>query len=335
MNVFFKMLKIGVLFVLVASVALFSISCKSGYDEEYEAKLAELIYQKQKLFDERDRLEPDMIERLGNTSYMSIVFVQLDSALYTDAYPLMSAGDVKLVGVMALSEDELPGTDGNITVAQYEELISLGWGDALYWDGDGDLGAFLRGMQVLLADIGMPLPKSVIFAEEAYSLSYDSVLAEYGIENAVHSGEANLAYIEKSEPDGIWHPGRIGWRWIGKSTLLKKAVETESGYALFEVGFDNSESAVRTSFFPIAGDSGDSNRVSIFGNMMQSFKSSVAAGDIEVYNITDTRARVCAYYEERRNIEAENESRREQLNSQIHRIEAEITELYNQYHKEK
>lgn len=332
MHVFLRILKCCFLMILTVSVLLCAVSCKDDYNEEYESKLARLIYEKQKLFDERDGLDSDMVKALGNTSYMSIVFVQLDSALYTDAYPAMSEGEVKIVGVMALSEDELPGGDGSITLAQYQELISVGWGNALYWDGVGELKDYLDRMTCLLENIGIALPKSVIFASGTYSLTYDAVLWEYGIENAVHSGEEELAFVEKNEPDGIWHPGRIGWRWLGKSTLLKKTVESEAGYALFEVTFDNSESSARTSFFPIKGDASDTNRVNVFCNMMASFRQSISAGEIEVYNIDDTRTRVIDYYENRRIIEAENDLRREAIDSEIRRIEAEITELYNQYH---
>ena len=324
--------KICILFVVTVSLILFMASCGDDYNAEYERKLEELIYRKQQLTAERESLDPDMEEALGNASYMSFVFVGLDSALYTDVYPIMSEGEIKLVGVMAFSKDELPGMEGKITVEQYGELIISGWGTALYWNGDGNLEEFISEMRILLGDSGIDLPKSIIFAENSYTQTYDQFLADYGIENAVHSGEEDLHYIDKSEPVGVWHPGRIGWRWIGKSTSLKKNVEADNGYALFEVGFDNSEESSRTSFFPIEGDSGDGNRVTVFTNMINTFKASIASGKIEVYNIDDTRDRVENYYTLRKEIETKNAIRREQIDAQLDEISRSITELYNEYH---
>lgn len=328
----FSVFKTIVLLSALLSLILCAVSCGDDYNAEYERRLEELIYRKQQLIAERNGLDAEMQDALGNAAYMSFVFVGLDSALYTDVYPIMSDGEVKLVGVIALSQDELPGVEGNITLDQYEELILTGWGNALYWNGEGALSEFISEMRISLDDLGIALPKSIIFAEDSYSQSYDQLLLECGIENAVHSGEEDLHYIEKNEPEGVWHPGRIGWRWIGKSTSLKKNVEADNGYALFEVGFDNSEESSRTSFFPVEGDASDSNRVSVFANMIKTFKTSVAAGKIEVYNIDDTRERVENYYTLRKAMETENDKKRAEIELQLDEISRRITELYNEYH---
>jgi len=332
MSRFFRMLKFSVLIIFVLSVLLSLASCDDGYDAEYDQKLEELIYRKQKLIDEKNALADGIDDQLGNASYMSFVFVQLNSALYTDVYPIMSEGEVKLVGVMALSADELPGLEGKITLAEYSELIISGWGNALYWNGEGALEDFIVDMQHRLAALDIDLPKSIVFAEDTYSFDCDNVLLAHGIENVVHTGEENLNYIERTEPLGLWRPGRIGWRWIGKSTALKNKIESDCGYALFEIGFDNSESNTRTSFFPIANDEDDADRVTVFSSMVALFKFSVANGKIEVYNIEDTREKTEAYYSQREKIEAANQLRSEEIELEIKEISHLMTQLYNEYH---
>lgn len=332
------MQKICIIIAIVTAMLLSAVSCTASVEEkerlaEYELKLSELVYLKQQLMNERDDLDTVMEKALGNTSYMSLIFTQIDSALYTDVYPAMTEyDDVKLVGVLAFSRNELPGTDGNISVEQYEELVSLGWGTALYWNGEGVLADFVDYMAVKLGEINIELPKSMMFAMDAYVDSYDEMLGEYGIVNLIHSGGEDLDFVEKTEPDGAWHPGCIGWRWIGKSTLLKKAVENDGGYALFEIAFDNAKENTRTSYFPIAGELNDSNRPKIFSNMVRQLVTSVRSGNIEILNIDDTRARVERYYDELKVLSAANDIRREEIKEEIRDIERRMMDLYYEYH---
>ena len=334
-----------ILTLLAVSVLLSSAACDyHGEDEQllfgpkdneaYESERAPLIYKKQQLIREKENLVPDMEKKLGNTSYMSFIFTELDSALYTDIYPVLSDGESKLVGVMAFSEDELPGADGNITVEQYEELISLGWGNSLYWNGEIPLADFILQMKDLLEGMNIDLPESIMFGPELYTYDYDALLLEHGIKNAVHGGEGNLNTIESTEPAGVWHPGCIEWRRLGVSTQLKRTIEANGGYSLFEICFstENTEKNVRASYFPIDGVDSDANRTEVFASMIRQFKESVSAGDIEVLSIDDTRLRNEKHYSDRRIYEAENEARLKEIDELITEVDREITELYLKYH---
>ena len=231
-----------------------------------------------------------------------------------------------------LSVDELPGGEGNITLAEYSELIGLGWGSALYWNGEGELSDFIAAMSELLSALDIDLPKSLMFKKDTYLSSYDALLSESGIENVIQSGDDDMKIVESTEPLGVWHPGYIGWRWVGTSTRLKSTIISDGGYALFEIAFNNAEEYTHTSYFPIEGEVNDSNRTRVFQNMMTNFINSIEAGEIEVLNIEDTRAKVEAYYIARAEREAANEIRREQIKDEIQEIERQMTLLYDEYH---
>lgn len=322
--------------LIVVSLMLSFSSCKrSSYNAEYENKLSELICEKQRLINEKNQLDITIEQELGNASFMSFAFTEIDEALYTEVYPMMcpDGEEIDLVGVMALSKDELPGMDGNISMEQYLELASVGWGTALYWDGMGELEGFIVEMQSLLGELEIDLPASVIFAKGSYDTSCDEMLTRYGIKNAVHSGEGDLKYIEKTAPDGVWHPGRIGWRWLGESTRLKKSIEANDGYALFEICFTNSWENTHTSFYAIEGDAEtDEQRKDKFYSMLQSFRESIAAGEIEVRNIDDTRARFTEYFDKLALLESEKEKRLAEIESLINDVTRRMTELYNEYY---
>ena len=331
----FRMFKACVLLIVAVSLTLSFASCKrSGYNAEYEKKLADLIYEKQMLINEKNQLDSVMEKELGNASFMSFVFVEIDAELYTDVYPMMSAeNEADLVGIVALSEDELPGMTGNISIDQYNELISAGWGNALYWNGEGELADFIERMQTLLGGMEIELPQNIIFASGVYTKAFDEILLQHGIENAVHSGEEELRYIEQSNPDGVWHPGRIGWRWLGESTRLKQRVETDCGYALFEINFGRSAEDSRTSFFSIDGESeNDEQRREKFERMLNSFRTSMEAGKIDVCRIEDTRTRFELYFERLAVLTEEKEKRLAEIDSLINDVTRRMTELYNEYY---
>lgn len=331
MKGFSKATRLLVCVMLIASLLLSFASCKKDTEAGYESKLSALLYEKQKLLNERESLGLWFKEGLGNTSFMSLAFVSLDSALYLEVVPKMVSGyegAVELVGVLALSRDELPGLEGKITLEEYRSLILRGWGCALYWDGEGELVDFITQMQSLLSALDIELPKSIMFAAGAYSEEYDDTLLSYGIENAIHGEGGRLELVEKTAPDGVWHPGYIGWKRSG-SKGFKEGIENDCGYALFEIDFDSSVDKQDSSYFPV-GDS-DSDRLDAFDRMLEFFRQSAIAGTLEVCDVDYARAEMSAYYARRAAAEAESALRLEEIEAELADVQRRITELYNQY----
>jgi outer membrane murein-binding lipoprotein Lpp len=297
---------------------------------EYDAKYDKLAFKKQQLQAELDKLGPDMEKRLGNTSYMSFLFTTLDSALYTSAHPVMAEGSTDLVGILGLSPNELPGMEGKITVKEYETLIFLKWGTAIYWNGEGDLDEYLTTMETLLDEHEIDFPETVAFKNGVYRSEYDAVLEAHGIRNAIHNGEGGLAIRVEGDPEGIWHPGIVGWKAGMSATLLKRSVESEGGYALLEINFIATAENSAYSYFEIEGEEANT-RLDSFRKMITLFKTSVNSKNIEVLTVEETRAKVEKYYSERTVIEIENAQKRAELNAQIAEVERQMTELYYEY----
>ena len=326
-----QMIQIGAAIAAVVAIiaillVIFIPNKDKGYSE-YEAKLDKLTLRKQQLLAQLDKLGPDMDKALGNTSYMSLLFTTLDSALYTSAHPVMAEGSNDIVGIMALSPNELPDLEGKITKKQFDTLLALNWGTALYWNGEGDLEDYILQMQVLLDEHRIDFPTTMAFKSKTFKLEYDEILLQYGIKNALHGDDAGLPIRVQTEPTGVWHPGYIGWKASG-SSLLKRQVEGEGGYALFEISFSQDNSA--TAYFDVSGET-EGARAESFRKMINLFKSSVRSGAVEVLSTEQTRAKVEKYYSERSSIEIENAQARQQINAEIAEIERQMTELYHEY----
>ena len=234
---------------------------------------------------------------------------------------------------MALSPNELPGQEGNITLDHFRVLLMLDWGTALYWDGEGDLEEYILYMKdEVLPPLGIELPVTMAFKDGVYRLEYDDVLVKYGIVNAIHHNEIDIyPHIERTDPTGtVWHPGSVGWKAGMSATLLKRQIEADGGYAILEISFDNSTSNTVYSYFEIEGEEANV-RADSFRTMVNLFKSSMRSGNVDVLNMENTRKKVEKYYSERTIIELEHAQRRAEINAQLAEIERQMTKLYYDY----
>jgi len=317
--------------LLVLALLFSSVACGNNNSDtsEYEAKLASLVYRKQVIYEELEKLNYEV----AIFGCMSFVFTQLNSGIYEDVYPIFHTEKYNIVGVFAFSEDELPGLDDKITWEQYNELISLGWGTSLFWDGEGELSEYLENMTSVLSEYELELPKSLMFETGKYLAEYDTLLTQYGIENIIHAGDTGLPIVEAANPDGAWHPGYMGWRTYNKSTKLKASIETVGGYAVFRIAFDNSAENVTTSFYGIPGEStANGVREEVFERMLDSFKKSIDNGTITVENIENARDLYRNYMTEKINKKTYTAEKRAELEAELASVEKKITELYDEYH---
>ena len=317
----------------LSSCAIINPDADGEYDDresEYQKKLGELTHRKRVLLSELDALESNAnIEELDG-AYMSFIFTGLDALLYDVVYPIMSEGDAGFVGIMAFSPEHLPGLEGKITVEQYDELIELGWGTAIYWNGEGDLAEYISEIFAKLDEMSISHPTTVVFKNGAYKLSYDEVLESFGILNAIHSGEEELPQKVSGAPEGVWHPGRAGWKSGVVASRLKRQVESEGGYALLEINFDNSEENTSYSFSDIPGEV-EGMRLESFKTMVNLFKTSIKRGDIRVLDLETTREAMEKYYRDCEEMEQKNAQRIKDINAEISEIDRSMTELYSQY----
>ncbi len=195
---------------------------------------------------------------------LSMIFLGTSSALYDELYPVMFSTEPEknMTGVICLSPGELPGLEDRISMGQYYEMISDGgWSTAIYWEGCDEkrddnnqlidtvaaLRAYLDMMTALLSERGLDFPETIVFKNNNtydYKLM-DPVLAEYGIEYAVHNSEGKLALIEHDTEEelGVLHPGAIGWQVqmlngavYGKNIFVEDLINL-GGCSAFTVSF--------------------------------------------------------------------------------------------------
>ncbi len=327
---------------------------------EYESKLTELEHKKQDL-NSRIRVLEDEELNLQGDSFMSFIFTQLDQILYDEVFEVMqyeqsgSDGDplvtseYPIVGVMALSETELPGADGNITWDQYGELISLGWGTSLYYSGEAELEAFLPAMAELLESHGLELPGSVVFERGTYSSEFDSTLEAYGINTVIHFGDTDTDMIVSGAPDGMWYPGCYDWlsgdsHKPNDSSTCASTISSKNGYALLRVHFKPYIDGAKTdeeikhnegTYYNSRTDDGEASYNSRFVTMVEVFRSYEKKNDkdlgFETQTVEYVRDALTRYYLNKAELSARNEAQIAELKAQIAVIDSEMMALYYEY----
>lgn len=343
------------IFALIAALLVSFTSCKKEEDTrllEYEQRRAELTLEKQEYIDEQYRLREGAEDYAGKRSFMSFVFISLGSGLYDDVLPLFNDNELPLKGVMALSPDELPGLEGNITKEQYLEITELGWETAVYWEGppvDKEelpiekavlssaerLDAYLTAMQISLTALGIDMPQSLVFGCQITSDEYESVLLKHGIESVLRDDTVNHEIVTTDYPEGVWYSGVLGWRDLYRSTRIKNKVEAEGGYASFMVSFDNSKENFSTSFYPLESENvSTGTRLASFERMLLRYRESIKSGKIEVLGIAEARARMKNYYDSKEAYIVRSAARIKELDLMIEDVDRRLYELYREFYGE-
>ena len=345
-----SLLKRALCAMLVVAVLFTLASCADKTDdrsEEYEIKRAQIQLEKQRYIDEQYALRMGLDEYTGHHSYMSFIFVSLDCALYTEVLPLFNTDEYPLVGVMALSLDELPGMDGNVTMDEYLDLTDLGWESAIYWTGpvtDDDesvsaedaasqLSSYLCDLDAALDEIGIDMPSSLVMNTIVTEGVYETTLESFGIENLLHDYENRDDLVSSDRPEGVWHSGVLGWRDLTRSTRIKRAVEASGGYASFIVTFDNSPENYDTSFIPIEGESTlNGERREVFSRMLDKFKDSIMYDKIGVVGIDEAREKCNTYHDTKDGYLENSDIRIAELDLLIQDADKRLFELYQEYY---
>ncbi len=298
---------------------------------EYENLLALLTDKVHSLEAEVRNVDNSVINMQGG-SYLSLIFTELDERIFTELYPVMSTetdedgstvpAEYEIEGTLALSEKEFPDMDGKITMEQLDILIDNGWSTVLYYDGEGELSAFLGTMQDKLASAGMDMPRTLVFAHGIFNTEYEPVMLEYGVDIAVHNGELNMKFIEQNEPsdDSVWHPGYLGWVH-DKSDNMAGTIADEFGVAALTVDFSE-EYGNNTSYV---------NSEMRFAKMISVFRNYEEKGELVIAGPDQARDNMLGYFRDKENFVKETEAIKAELIMEIEKCNKEMDELYKRF----
>ncbi len=327
---------IGIIFVLIitttAVVGTVISRAEAFADKQKRDKAAPLEAELSVLERELYGLEERMIESLPNGSALTIAITHLGEELYDVVYPIFCGTgpyntkeqDVRLTGVMCLSDTELPGEEGRITLLEYNEMISAGWSTAITVDNHAveDMRSYFDGLIDKFIELEITFPHTVYFTEWIYDSSLDSVLNDYGITSVIHHGEEDRPLICEDYESDMWRPGAMGWNNIGKANPMFTQLVSNSGAAAFTITFDPVEPYA---YFDVEYDEAHRS----LSRMLDKFREYVYNGDLAVGSPTRGRDVYEAYIKSYKQAIPELDKRREELKAEISVLKAAICRIYN------
>ncbi|MBR1711081.1 MAG: hypothetical protein IJ719_20015 [Clostridia bacterium] len=201
-----------------------------------QRKMVPLQQQKRAILDQMNLLQREYEGKLAETATIQLVFSDLDERLYLEAFPVMLQYGFK--GVMVLSEDQVPGQPGLITIRQFEEMVRDGWTYCINWDGESVLWDAFTEVQWKMPESTLDMPDTVYLPPMTYTGDMDLRLQRQGIRMLIHHGEQGLLMDIEGQENSLWHIGAVSWQESSARQILAECVSKRTNLA-FDVNFAN------------------------------------------------------------------------------------------------
>lgn len=212
--------------------------------EEAEKLLRPLDVEWNRIQQEIDDLEEEYSLKMEGTGTAEVLFTHPDARVYEEAYPIME--EYGYTGVLAVSDQQFPGTEGNMSLEQFQELIQAGWSTCIVWSGD-DMYTWLGALALKMQETGVPGSSVMYFPSETYLKEYDEILLAHGFAAAVHHGEAGEMDTAAGE-GGIWHPAAVGLQGETPKYRLDDAVKNKANI-VYTVGWQQEDEMYNEKMF--------------------------------------------------------------------------------------
>lgn len=274
-----------------------------------EEQLRPLNIKRQKLKKQLEELSDGYEADRRPKATTQILFTEPDARVYELCYPIMK--EYGFVGVIALSAEQLPGTENCMTEEQLTELIQDGWSVCARFDNSTRLNAQWTSLQKQFKKYNLDDPTTAYFASGVYGKGLDAVVAQCGFTIAIHHGEEGLPLVQPNDEEGIWHLGSVGLKGHEPRLRFTEAIEAKANIITL-VGFSVAEETyVEKSF----------------RSMLDSCKQYVAKEELMVSGCEDARL----HFKNRTQEAAEADKQAYLQQKQV--LEAELAELEKQIEK--
>ena len=281
-------------------------------EKYYEDKYVEampLRAQKRELEQQLAQVEREYQVKINGKGTLTLLCMDMTEDIYTVIYPQMQ--EYGYVGLLAVTEETLPGAEDCMEAEQVTELLDAGWCLCLHWNGERALEEWLMDMRERLKAQSMDMPKEIYFERETYETEYDELLATYGLEAVVHHQEPGLPALTTQTEEGIWHIGAWGWNQVNARKSMEQALEEGAGL-VFTIGakyyYDEEQ----------------------FPKMLTVLAEYEAAERLYVTDVASAYAYRGETEEARGALQQELEAEREKLKAEIAAVNKQIFELYGE-----
>ncbi len=300
----------------------------SGLSPEQQKgeELRPLVLRREQILREIEQLNSDpRYKELPHGSNATVMYIDLGAALYDSVYKSAYKNLKHASGTLCFSPSQLPGLEGNITVAQCNEMLSAGWSTAIFWDGTGELSEYLSLMDGLLSELGYEMPEAVFFDRGAYNEGHGATLIGLGIHYAVHHGESGDPMVEIRTEGELLLPGAYGWNAPNQQKNFLNAIKDNRGCGVFSVsfGFGNDPDALLRV--------GNGSDFTAFCRMIAYLDDRAAEGSVGSQGVPAAFETRYEFETAKAEIDRDIQERITALNAELAEIKLEIEEINRKY----
>lgn len=211
--------------------------------EELYDRVEPLQQQKDELLKQKEKLTEDLTKDSRDPSTVQFLFRELNSEIYTDAYPLMRERNV--VGVLGVSGEMYQYPDGPymITSEQFSRLLKDGWSSCYMYSHTYDLGTQITANENILSNTifgRLPFPTAIYFSDASDYVpeQMDPILKAHGIDTVILDADDGRS-LAVTEVGDIWVTGARPWSYTGVSNDIEYLARTDGGNLTFTVSFND------------------------------------------------------------------------------------------------
>ena len=186
-------------------------------EREREALVAEL-----------NGLDTEYATKKRDYATVEVLFTQLQSQIITDVWPVMRERGV--VGTLCINYQEIPGYYNKLSAADINRLAADGWGTCVLADSNvpKNIAGWYPNFAKYVAELKIPVPKAVYFANGGYDPSMNEQLAAVGIETVIVDAPDGRS-MTVSDTSGIWVTGAMPFGYTGSQADLELLGRTDGG----------------------------------------------------------------------------------------------------------
>ena len=275
-----------------------------------QREAAPLELRRSELTHQQKELEREYAGKLRGTATAELLFLSLDEKLLDAALPLMEEHGI--VGMLVLSEGELPGQPGRISRETYDALLEQGWLAVAGCAERGDLAAWKARFDAMLEEQELSCAPVLYLADGCYRPEKDELLAELGYSVVLHHGEEQTERLIVGAGEGLWLPGAQPWNYNGIKADLEQMIDL-GGNLCFTVS--------------LHGDLDGFDRQP-FENMLDYLQEQQEDGALRVTDLLQARSQQFAASLSGEPIRRELAEKLAELDKEIAELDRQIAEIY-------
>ena len=231
---------------LLVGVFLYVRNTEDADSEKMEKlydRVEPLQQQKDELLKQKEKLTEDLTKDSRDPSTVQFLFRELNSEIFTDAYPLMRERNIS--GVLGVSGEMYQYPDGPymITSEQFSRLLKDGWSSCYMYSHTYDLGTQITANENILSNTifgRLPFPTAIYFSDASDYVpeQMDPILKAHGIDTVILDADDGRS-LAVTEVGDIWVTGARPWSYTGVSNDIEYLARTDGGNLTFTVSFND------------------------------------------------------------------------------------------------